>query len=115
LAADLGLTYTGKTAQCQVADGSEVQAKVAIIRSIKVGKLEAKNVECAVLPPGKAEAPPLLGQSFLRNFDYKYTQKTGRLVLTKVEPDEHVRSSGLNSSRGSNHRKGPNSGKRSKG
>jgi clan AA aspartic protease (TIGR02281 family) len=115
MAADLGLRFTGKTVPCRVADGSEIEAKVAIIRSVRVGQLEIKNVECAVMPPGQREAPPLLGQSFLRNFDYKYTQQTGRLVLTKVEPDEPVGGSGPRSRGGSNRRKGfnaPNPGGR---
>ena len=94
LAASLGLKSTGKTVPCRVADGSEVMAKLLIIPSVKVGRLTVRNVECAVIPAEKGESPPLLGQSFLRNFDYKYTQKTGRLVLTKIESDQPIKSPG---------------------
>ena len=41
-----------------------------------------------VMPKEKGDVAPLLGQSFLQRFDFKYTQGSGRLVLTKVEPDE---------------------------
>jgi hypothetical protein len=43
---------------------------------------------CVVMPSDKGNVAPLLGQSFLQRFDFKYTQGSGRLVLTKVEPDE---------------------------
>jgi clan AA aspartic protease (TIGR02281 family) len=105
LAASLGLKPTGKTVSCRTADGSEVMAKLLFIPSVKVGRLTVRNVECAVIPAGKGESPPLLGQTFLQHFDYKYTQRTGRLVLTKVESDEPIRASGPKSRRGLNQRK----------
>jgi clan AA aspartic protease (TIGR02281 family) len=87
-ATEFGLKPTGRTVQCQVADGTKVTAKEMIIRTMRVGKLAVKDVTCVVMPKEKAEVTPLLGQSFLQRFDYKYTQGTGTLVLTKVEPDE---------------------------
>jgi hypothetical protein len=92
LASELGLKPTGRTVSCQVADGSRVTAKIMVIPSIRVGKLTIKNVVCAVLPTG--DVPPLLGQIFLRHFDYKYAQGSGRLVLTKVEQDQPAFRSG---------------------
>jgi clan AA aspartic protease (TIGR02281 family) len=106
LAAQLGLKYTGSSVPLRVAGGSEVQAKVAVISSVKAGRLLIRNVECAVIPEGNGESPPLLGQSFLRNFDYKYTQKTARLVLTKVEPDLPVAPRGGTRRRGSSEHRG---------
>jgi hypothetical protein len=94
LASDLDLKPTSRTVPCAVADGSKVMAKVMIMPSITVGKLTIKNVVCAVMPKEKGNVPPLLGQSFLRHFDYKYIQGSGRLVLTKVEPDEPAFRSG---------------------
>jgi len=94
LASELGLKPTGRTVACDLADGSRVMAKVTIIPSITVGQLTIKNVVCAVLPKEKGEVSPLLGQSFLRHFDYKYAQGSGRLVLTKVEPDAPASRSG---------------------
>jgi hypothetical protein len=43
--------------------------------------LGVRDVVCAVIPHGKGDPAPLLGQRFLRYFD-------GRLDLTGVEPDK---------------------------
>jgi clan AA aspartic protease (TIGR02281 family) len=90
LASRLGLKPTGRTVPCVVADGSKVMAKEMIIRTVSVDRLSVKNVTCVVMPKDKGDVAPLLGQSFLERFDFKYTQGSGRLVLTKVEPDEPV-------------------------
>ena len=87
LASQLGLKATGRTLACQTADGTKVTAKEMIIRTVTVGRLTAKNVTCIVMPTDKGDVAPLLGQSFLQRFDFKYTQGSGRLVLTKIEPD----------------------------
>jgi clan AA aspartic protease (TIGR02281 family) len=105
LAPELGLKPTGRTVPCKVADGSQINAKEMVIPSVKVGRLIVRNVSCVVMPADKGDSPPLLGQTFLQHFDYKYTQKTGRLVLTKVESDEPIRASGPKSRRGLNQRK----------
>ena len=87
IAAQLNLKQTGRTVPLVVADGSKVMAKEMIIRSVTVGRLTVKDVTCVVMPKEKGDVAPLLGQSFLQRFDFKYTQGAGRLVLTKVEPD----------------------------
>jgi clan AA aspartic protease (TIGR02281 family) len=88
VAADLRLKPTGRTVPLVVADGTKVTAKEMIIRSVTVGRLTVRDVTCVVMPKDKGDVSPLLGQSFLQRFDFKYTQGAGRLVLTKVEPDE---------------------------
>jgi len=88
VAAQLNLKPTGRTVSCVVADGTKVVAKEMIIRSVTVGRLTVRDVTCVVMPKDKGDVAPLLGQSFLQRFDFKYTQGSGRLVLTKVEPDE---------------------------
>jgi clan AA aspartic protease (TIGR02281 family) len=88
IASRFGLKPTGRTVECVVADGTKVTAKEMIIRTMKVGRLTVKDVTCVVMPKEKGDVAPLLGQSFLQRFDFKYTQGSGRLVLTKVEPDE---------------------------
>ena len=88
VAADLRLKPTGRTVPLVVADGTKVMAKEMIIRSVAVGRLTVKDVTCVVMPKDKGDVSPLLGQSFLQRFDFKYTQGAGRLGLTKVEPDE---------------------------
>jgi clan AA aspartic protease (TIGR02281 family) len=88
VASKLNLKPTGRTVPLVVADGTKVMAKEMIIRSVTVGRLTVKDVTCVVMPKEKGDVAPLLGQSFLQRFDFKYTQGSGRLVLTKVEPDE---------------------------
>jgi len=96
LASRLSLRPTGGTVSCEVADGTKVMAKEMVIRTVGVGRLTVKNVTCVVMPKEKGEVAPLLGQSFLRHFDYKYTQGAGHLVLTKVEPDALAAQTGKN-------------------
>jgi predicted aspartyl protease len=88
LAAQLGLKPTGRTVPLVVADGSRVMAREMIVRTAGIGRLTVKDVTCVVMPPEKGDIAPLLGQSILQRFDFKYTQGSGRLVLTKVEPVE---------------------------
>lgn len=88
LASQFGFKPTGRTVQCVVADGTKVMAKEMIIRTVSVGRLSVKNVTCVVTPKDKEDVAPLLGQSFLQCFDFKYIQGSGRLILTKVEPNE---------------------------
>jgi clan AA aspartic protease (TIGR02281 family) len=88
LASRMNLKPTDRTMQCVVADGTKVTAQVMIIRTVSIGRLTVRDVTCAVMPKDKGDVTPLLGQSFLQRFDYKYTQGSGRLVLNKVEPNE---------------------------
>ncbi len=88
LATRFGLKPTGRTVECEVADGTKVLAKEMIIRTMRIGRLSVKDVTCVVMPKEKGDVAPLLGQSFLQRFDFKYTQGSGRLILTKVEPDD---------------------------
>ena len=88
LASRMNLKSTDRTMDLVVADGTKVTAKVMIIRTVTVGRLTVKDVTCAVMPKDKGDVTPLLGQSILQRFDYKYTQGSGRLVLNKVEPNE---------------------------
>ena len=90
LASQLALRPTGRMVQCETADGTKVMAKEMVIRTASVGRLTVKDVICVVMPKDKEDVSPLLGRSFLDRFDLKYTQGSGRLVLTKVEPEEPV-------------------------
>lgn len=74
--------------KAQVADGSIVEARRAVVPSMRVGKFTLKNVECVVMPAEKKNVPPLLGQTFQKHFMHKFTPESGKLVLSKVEtPD----------------------------
>ena len=77
-----------QTVRARVADGSEVEARRAVIPSMRVGKFTVKDVECMVMPAGKKNVPPLLGQTFHKHFMHKFTPESGKLVLSKVETPE---------------------------
>jgi clan AA aspartic protease (TIGR02281 family) len=90
MAAEIGLK-PGKgdpTVKAQVADGSVIEAKEMTIPSVRVGKFTVKNVTCIVMPAEKEDVPPLLGQTFLKNFTHKFSGDSGRLVLSQVETPE---------------------------
>jgi clan AA aspartic protease (TIGR02281 family) len=88
LAERLALRPTGRTIACTTADGTQVMAKEMVIRSVVIGRLTVKDVTCTVMPNDKGNVEPLFGQSILQHFDFRYTQGSGRLVLSKVEPEE---------------------------
>jgi clan AA aspartic protease (TIGR02281 family) len=90
LAAAMGLK-PGKddpTVRTQVADGSIVEAKRMTIPSVRVGKFTVQDVVCLVMPAAKEDVPPLLGQTFLKNFTHQFSGETGTLVLSQVETPE---------------------------
>ena len=68
----------------RIADGGTFEARQVTIGSVRVGQFTVENVTCAVLPDKFAEAPPLLGQSYLRHFVYKIDASSGKLIMTKV-------------------------------
>ena len=90
LAAQVGLTPGpgAPVVTVHVADGSEVKAHKMVVPSLRVGKFAVENVECVVMPPGKKDVAPLLGQTFQRNFSIKFNPDAGKLVLSKVEAPE---------------------------
>jgi hypothetical protein len=40
------------------------------------------------MPESKRDVPPLLGQTFQRNFTFKFSADSGKLVLTRVDSGE---------------------------
>jgi clan AA aspartic protease (TIGR02281 family) len=63
------------------ADGEVFQSKTFIIRSLKIGNIEAPRVQAKVSPPN---APPLLGQSFLKRFkSWSIDNSTQELILQR--------------------------------
>ena len=76
------------TVRCQVADGSIVEAKQMTVPSMRVGKFTIKDVSCTIMPADKKDVPPLLGQTFQKNFMFKFSPDSGKLVLSRIEsPD----------------------------
>jgi clan AA aspartic protease (TIGR02281 family) len=94
LAAEIGLKpgNDAPTVQAQVADGSVIEAKQMTIPSVRVGQFTVKDVVCIVMPADKKDVPPLLGQTFLKNFIHKFNGDTGTLVLLQVETPEAEKS-----------------------
>ena len=67
-----------------VADGSVIEGHRKVIPSVRVGKFEVKNVECAVLGPDAVNAPPLLGMSFLGHFKFELDSDAKTLTMVKI-------------------------------
>jgi clan AA aspartic protease (TIGR02281 family) len=63
------------------ADGQVSQSKTFVIRSLKIGNIEAPHVQAKVSP---SNAPPLLGQSFLKRFkSWSIDNSTQELILER--------------------------------
>ena len=68
-----------------MADGSEAEAKPVILKSVKVGDAEVKNVQAAILDSKNiGGADGLLGMSFLSNFVIRVDSASNQLILEKV-------------------------------
>lgn len=63
------------------ADGEVFRSKTFIIRSLKIGNIEAPHVQAKV---SSSNAPPLLGQSFLKRFkSWSIDNSTQELILQR--------------------------------
>ena len=63
------------------ADGEVSRSKTFVIRSLKIGNIEAPRVQAKVSP---SNAPPLLGQSFLKRFkSWSIDNSTQELILQR--------------------------------
>ena len=69
----------------QLADGSEIEGKMVRLASVRVGKFEVKDVECAVLGPEAIRAEPLLGMSFLEHFKIEIDSQESVLSMVQVD------------------------------
>ena len=72
----------------QLADGREIDGHKMTIPSVRVGKFELKNVECAVLGAEAIRAEPLLGMSFLGQFKFEVDAAASSLTMVKIEGPE---------------------------
>ncbi len=73
-----------------LADGRTVTAKLITIPVVRVGRFEAKDVEAAILPSELTNAEPLLGMSFLKNFQFKVDSDAKTLTMAEVEMDDRM-------------------------
>lgn len=88
----LSLSSDAQKVQVSIADGRKVTATRATIDTVRVGKFEASNVECLVMPEEFSNAPPLLGGAFINRFNYKMDPDTGKLTLSKLGGEEEPKS-----------------------
>ena len=66
------------------ASGKTVEARLIVVKTIRLGQFVVENVECAVLPRTVAGAPSLLGGTFLRHFVYRMDLGAGELHLAQM-------------------------------
>ncbi|MDD5680322.1 MAG: retropepsin-like aspartic protease [Candidatus Omnitrophica bacterium] len=68
-----------------LANGTKAEAVPFILKSVKVGEVEAKNIRAAITENGPGEgADGLLGMSFLNNFIIRVDTSSNRLILEQV-------------------------------
>lgn len=70
-----------------LADGSRIQGHLVTIESVRVGKFTVQHVPCAVLGADAANAPSLLGMSFLEHFKFQVDAAKGTLSLVQIRAD----------------------------
>src|SRR5262249_39596346 len=92
LAEEIGLkpSPSDPIVKCRTADGTVVEAHRMTIPSLRIGRFTVNDVDCTVMPAGKGDVAPLLGQSFHRHFTCRFTPESGHLVLSRVEGLEHA-------------------------
>ncbi len=71
----------------EIADGSRISGVLKKIATVRVGTFELKDVECAVLGPEAINATPLLGMSFLGEFQFQLDSAESTLGMTQIEGD----------------------------
>jgi len=90
VAAKLGLKPGDKDPKIvlQLADGREIDGRLMKLPSVRVGKFQVDNVECAVLGNEAYAAEPLLGMSFLEHFKFEIDSAAKKLTMVKVAGTE---------------------------
>lgn len=82
---NLEIPSDAETIKLKLADGRIIDGKLVKLKSVRVGKFEVDDVDCAVLGPDYPGAEPLLGMSFLQNFSFKIDADVGKLTMNKIE------------------------------
>jgi len=67
-----------------MADGRELPARQMTLKSVRVGKFEVEDVDCAVLGEDAVAAQPTLGRAFLESFKYEIDSAAKTLTMVKV-------------------------------
>lgn len=74
--------------EVMVADGRHVKARLALLRSVKVGNTSVENVRAVIMPGDvQKDIDGLLGMSFLRHFNVRLGGNAGGLQLKQFSPE----------------------------
>jgi clan AA aspartic protease (TIGR02281 family) len=89
VAVDAGLHVDAapETTTVVLADGSKVEAKHMLLKSVRVGSFAVKNVSCEILPAANTTAQATLGLSFLSHFKYEINAATSELSLVRTDAE----------------------------
>lgn len=82
----IAINSSSRIILCQVADGRRVKGALTYLQSVKVGDMEAKDVEAVVLleeAGGMGLGDGLLGMSFLNRFKFQVDYRKNILLLEK--------------------------------
>lgn len=70
-----------------LADGRKVNANIVKIKSLRIGDIEGKNIEAAVLDyEENSNLEGLLGMSFLKQFMIRIDAKNGKIIIEEFTP-----------------------------
>ena len=70
-----------------LADGRKVNANIVTIKSLRIGEIEGKDIEAAVLDyEENSDLEGLLGMSFLKQFMINIDAKNGKLIIEEFTP-----------------------------
>ena len=70
-----------------MADGRTIPGYLKTIDSVRVGTFTVEKVECAVLGREAVNAEPLLGMTFLGEFQFQLDAAEATLGMTEIEGD----------------------------
>jgi clan AA aspartic protease (TIGR02281 family) len=87
MAIDAGIKVddSAETSPFQTADGAEIQARHVVLKTVRVGSFQARNVACGVLPASSKTAKAVLGKSFLGQFKGQVDSLSGELSLVRAD------------------------------
>lgn len=70
-----------------LADGRQISGTFMKLKKVRIGQFEVENVECAILGPEATNAEPLLGMSYLKEFEFQINSARETLTLTRIKDD----------------------------
>jgi aspartyl protease family protein len=74
-----------KPIKLQLADGRTIDGTMVVLESVRVGGFVVEKVEAAILGPEARFASPLLGMSFLKNFQFEIKPADPAMTLVRVD------------------------------